>query len=124
VLGQNPADPGRVRPLPVIESFPCFLSQLGAGLPEHLLLTCARNDDNTFLVCDNDVACVNGDSAAPHLLVEWRDSGLAAGYRYDAPGEYREAHLAYLGQVGDRLDAVVWTADRAWGTGGRIRQIR
>ena len=26
--------------------------------------------------------------------------------------------------LGDRLDAVVWTADRAWGTDGRIRQIR
>lgn len=26
--------------------------------------------------------------------------------------------------LGDRLDAVVWTADRAWGTSGRIRQIR
>jgi len=26
--------------------------------------------------------------------------------------------------LGDRLDADVWTADRTWGTGGRIRQIR
>ena len=26
--------------------------------------------------------------------------------------------------LGDRLDAVVWTADRGWGTSGRIRQIR
>lgn len=26
--------------------------------------------------------------------------------------------------LGDRLDAAVWTADHAWGTGGRIRQIR
>jgi len=25
--------------------------------------------------------------------------------------------------LGDRLDAVVWTADQAWGTSGRIRQI-
>jgi len=24
----------------------------------------------------------------------------------------------------DRLDATVWTADRGWGTGGRVRQIR
>jgi ribonuclease VapC len=26
--------------------------------------------------------------------------------------------------LGDRLDADVWTADKAWGTGGRIRQVR
>ena len=26
--------------------------------------------------------------------------------------------------LGDRLDALVWTADTTWGTGGRIRQIR
>jgi PIN domain nuclease of toxin-antitoxin system len=26
--------------------------------------------------------------------------------------------------LGDRVDAVVWTADHTWGTGGRIRQIR
>lgn len=26
--------------------------------------------------------------------------------------------------LGDRLDADVWTADRAWGTSGRIRQVR
>jgi ribonuclease VapC len=26
--------------------------------------------------------------------------------------------------LGDRLDADVWTADEAWGTGGRIRQVR
>ena len=26
--------------------------------------------------------------------------------------------------LGDRLNADVWTADRAWGTSGRIRQIR
>lgn len=26
--------------------------------------------------------------------------------------------------LADRLDAEVWTADAAWGTGGRIRQIR
>jgi len=24
----------------------------------------------------------------------------------------------------DRLDAVIWTADRAWGSGSRIRQVR
>lgn len=26
--------------------------------------------------------------------------------------------------LGDRLDADIWTADRAWGTAGRIRQVR
>jgi PIN domain nuclease of toxin-antitoxin system len=26
--------------------------------------------------------------------------------------------------LGDRLDADIWTADQAWGTSGRIRQIR
>ncbi|MGH7920215.1 MAG: PIN domain-containing protein [Candidatus Dormibacteraceae bacterium] len=26
--------------------------------------------------------------------------------------------------LGERLEAEVWTADAAWGTGGRIRQIR
>ena len=26
--------------------------------------------------------------------------------------------------LGDRLDAEIWTADQAWGAGGRIRQIR
>ncbi len=26
--------------------------------------------------------------------------------------------------LGERLNADVWTADHAWGTGGRIRQIR
>jgi PIN domain nuclease of toxin-antitoxin system len=26
--------------------------------------------------------------------------------------------------LGDRLDADIWTADQAWGTGGRIRQVR
>jgi ribonuclease VapC len=26
--------------------------------------------------------------------------------------------------LGHRLDADVWTADRAWGTGGRTRQVR
>jgi ribonuclease VapC len=26
--------------------------------------------------------------------------------------------------LGDRLDADIWTADQAWGTGGRIHQVR
>lgn len=26
--------------------------------------------------------------------------------------------------VGDRLDATVWTADRTWGAGERVRQVR
>ena len=26
--------------------------------------------------------------------------------------------------LGDRLDATVWTADRAWGESDRVRQIR
>lgn len=26
--------------------------------------------------------------------------------------------------LGDRLNAEIWTADKAWGTGGRIHQIR
>lgn len=26
--------------------------------------------------------------------------------------------------LGDRLDATIWTADRKWGTTGRVRQIR
>ena len=26
--------------------------------------------------------------------------------------------------LGERLDAVVWTADQSWGTGDRVRQIR
>jgi hypothetical protein len=26
--------------------------------------------------------------------------------------------------LGERLDADIWTADLAWGSGGRIRQIR
>lgn len=26
--------------------------------------------------------------------------------------------------LGERLDADVWTADKAWGTSGRIRQVR
>jgi len=26
--------------------------------------------------------------------------------------------------LGERLDAVVWTADEAWGTAGRVRQVR
>lgn len=26
--------------------------------------------------------------------------------------------------LGDRLDAEIWTADEAWGTGKRIRQVR
>jgi PIN domain nuclease of toxin-antitoxin system len=26
--------------------------------------------------------------------------------------------------LGERLEADIWTADQAWGTGGRIRQIR
>jgi len=26
--------------------------------------------------------------------------------------------------LADRLDADIWTADQAWGTGGRIRQVR
>ena len=26
--------------------------------------------------------------------------------------------------LGDRLDADIWTADQAWGTSGRIRQVR
>jgi ribonuclease VapC len=26
--------------------------------------------------------------------------------------------------LGDRFDVDVWTADRTWGTGGRVRQIR
>lgn len=26
--------------------------------------------------------------------------------------------------TGERLDAVIWTADSAWGTEGRVRQIR
>ncbi|MGH2364877.1 MAG: PIN domain-containing protein [Chloroflexota bacterium] len=46
-----------------------------------------------------------------------------------AAGQWRPRHDLSLADrlclaLGDRLDAVVLTADRAWGAAGRVRQIR
>lgn len=41
-----------------------------------------------------------------------------------APGEGLSLADRLCMALGDRLDADVWTADKAWGTGGRIRQVR
>jgi ribonuclease VapC len=58
-----------------------------------------------------DVTPVTGDDA------EW------------AAGRWRRGEGLSLGDrlclaLGERLDATVWTADDAWGSGGRVRQIR
>lgn len=41
-----------------------------------------------------------------------------------APGEALSLADRLCLVLGARLDADIWTADRAWGTGGRIRQVR
>lgn len=41
-----------------------------------------------------------------------------------APGEGLSLADRLCMALGDRLDADVWTADQAWGTSGRIRQVR
>lgn len=41
-----------------------------------------------------------------------------------APGEGLSLADRLCMALGDRLDADIWTADQAWGTGGRIRQVR
>jgi ribonuclease VapC len=41
-----------------------------------------------------------------------------------APGQGLSLADRLCMALGDRLDADIWTADRAWGSGGRIRQVR
>jgi PIN domain nuclease of toxin-antitoxin system len=41
-----------------------------------------------------------------------------------APGEGLSLADRLCMALGDRLDADIWTADQAWGTMGRIRQLR
>ncbi len=41
-----------------------------------------------------------------------------------APGQGLSLADRLCMALGDRLDADIWTADRTWGTGGRIRQVR
>jgi ribonuclease VapC len=41
-----------------------------------------------------------------------------------APGQGLSLADRLCMALGDRLDADIWTADRAWGAGGRIRQVR
>ena len=41
-----------------------------------------------------------------------------------APGEGLSLADRLCLALGDRLDADVWTADQAWGSSGRIRQVR
>ena len=41
-----------------------------------------------------------------------------------APGEGLSLADRLCMALGDRLDADIWTADQAWGTSGRIRQVR
>lgn len=54
--------------------------------------------------------------------VTGEDGELAAGW-------WRRGKIMSLGDrlclaLGERLDATVWTADKAWGSQGRVRQIR
>ena len=48
---------------------------------------------------------------------EWAD-------RRWAPGEGLPLADRLCMALGDRLDADIWTADQAWGTSGRIQQVR
>ncbi len=41
-----------------------------------------------------------------------------------APGQGLSLADRLCMALADRLDADIWTADRAWGAGGRIRQVR
>lgn len=41
-----------------------------------------------------------------------------------APGQGLSLADRLCMALGDRLNADIWTADQAWGTGGRIRQVR
>lgn len=41
-----------------------------------------------------------------------------------APGEGLSLADRLCMALGDRLDADIWTADQAWGTSGRIQQVR
>jgi len=41
-----------------------------------------------------------------------------------APGEALSLADRLCMGLGDRLDADIWTADEAWGSSGRIRQVR
>ena len=41
-----------------------------------------------------------------------------------APGKRLSLADRLCTALGERLDAGIWTADQAWGTGGRIRQVR
>jgi ribonuclease VapC len=58
-----------------------------------------------------EIEPVTVDDAERAALLWKPDSGLSLGDRLC---------LA----LGDRLDAPILTADRSWGSGGRIRQIR
>lgn len=40
-----------------------------------------------------------------------------------APGEGLSLADRLCMALGDRLDADIWTADQAWGTGGRIQRV-
>lgn len=51
------------------------------------------------------------------------DDAEWAAHRW-APGERLSLADRLCLALGERLDAVVFTADQAWGTDGRIRQIR
>ena len=52
-----------------------------------------------------------------------RDDGEWAASRW-RPGEGLSLGDRLCLALGERLDAQVWTADRTWGQGGRINQIR
>lgn len=51
------------------------------------------------------------------------EDGEAAARRWRRGDELSLADRICLA-VGERLDATVWTADRTWGAGERLRQIR
>jgi ribonuclease VapC len=95
------------------------------------------------LLAGGACGAANWSETAEKLLAHDRDWGLARGLLLSCdptvePVGVDDAELAGLWRAGsglsladrlclaaaDRLEATVWTADAAWGSSGRIRQIR
>ena len=93
---------------------------------------------------DGVCSCANWSEVAQRLMQHGRDwplaRGLLLGYGLSLepvlPADAEEAAAMWRAgnglsladrlclATGGRLDAVVWTADAAWGSDGRVRQVR
>lgn len=77
------------------------------------------------LMHDRDWSLAKALLASYDLVVEPVTVGDAewAAARWK-PGEGLSLGDRLCMALGERLDALIWTADRSWGTDGRVRQIR